>query len=347
MLPLWVRTASVEVGELPLEAAADVLVSAAMVGAGSVTVAVVVEQPLLANGTGAGSLAASVIAEQVLVALLAGAGTLFGDVTIEEDGGDVLVVANLAGAGSLSAAVIAEWVLQASMAGAGLLSGTVRIEGEGDVSVVAAFVGAGEMFAKVTILDAPFTPNFPVPPRRAPDPRSINPRMPGGPGHLVMRPGCTIVEMMGSQLDMARQMVADVGLRPYQVFSVVVRWSGGERHRGEPSVIWEQPFLPIPKVEDLGAINKDLRPGGRVARGDVRLTGISPRYTEDQIALLFPRQLGPGDEAFIEIRMDARDGENTPRQRYIVSGQPARRAFDWTVDLTRQDEARTRSGRPQ
>lgn len=173
---------------------------------------------------------------------------------------------------------------------------------------------------------------------------NTDPRM-----HALAVPERSLVEEMGSVVDEARQLVTDLGLRPYQVWSVVVRWSGGERHRGTPTVRSEMQFLPTPLVESQSRVSKELREAGSVLRGNVRMVEVSPRYTEDDIDLLFPRAtLGIGEEHFIEVRMDARDGQSE-RRRYVVSSLPERRPgrFDWEVGLTKQDEDRTRRGAPR
>jgi len=164
--------------------------------------------------------------------------------------------------------------------------------------------------------------------------------------HRNAAPARSLVEELGDVADGMRQLFTDFGLRPYEVFAVVVRWSGGERHRGTPHVISERPFLPTPKVENIATLNHELRAAGQVRRGEVRLSEISPRYTSDDIERLFPRELAAGEELFIEVRVDARDGQ-TRRDRYVVAGVPERRAarFDWTVDLRKQDENRERDGR--
>jgi hypothetical protein len=164
--------------------------------------------------------------------------------------------------------------------------------------------------------------------------------------HLNPSPGSSLVEMIAPSIDAARQLIVDLGLRPYLVFSVVIRWTGGEPHRGEPRVIFEAPLLPVPEVENIEQLNRELRSGGTLTRGEVRLTQISPRYTADDIATLFPCELQKSDEHFIEIRIDERDGL-TQRQRYVMAGVPERRPeeFDWAVRLKKQDESRLRDGR--
>ncbi len=229
-----------------------------------------------------------------------------------------------------------------------------------DATLAAAAVGdgtTGEL--TVTLADATLTGEIrldlpaifrvpiAVPPRRAHERAPRQPR-PGQTPDLDRRlhraPANTIASCSAAMMDEARQALGDAGLRTYEVWSIVVRWSGGERHRGEPRVISELPFLPTPKVKNISSVNRELRAAGQVSRGEVVLEGLSPRYTVDNISVLFPGQLQPGDEHYIEVRGDARDGEAIQRQPYVASGTPERRAFDWTVRLTKQDEARTRVG---
>lgn len=177
------------------------------------------------------------------------------------------------------------------------------------------------------------------------NPRAITPNIDGAL-HRNPRPECSLVESMAPIVDEMRQMAVDMGLRYYEVFTVVVRWSAGERHRGTPTVISEQPFLPIPEVVGVGNVDRELREGGAVKRGGIWLRKLSPRYTIDDILLLFPRELRDDEEHYIEVRGDSRDG-NTPRDRYVIVGRPERKAWGWEVRLLKADEDRTRGGRPR
>lgn len=165
--------------------------------------------------------------------------------------------------------------------------------------------------------------------------------------HPNAAPARSLVEQLGSVADDLRQLNTDFGLRPYRMFSVLYRWTGGEIGRGEPEVASTEEFLPTPNVV-MGGVRKEPREGGTVERGDVRVTQLSPRYTEDQIRTLFHcRPLAVGFEGFLEIAVDERDG-STPRRRYVVVGVPSRDAgaFQWTASLVRQDAARLRDGEP-
>ncbi|MFW6087398.1 MAG: hypothetical protein ACODAG_09345, partial [Myxococcota bacterium] len=78
----------------------------------------------------------------------------------------------------------------------------------------------------------------------------------------------------------------------------------------------------------------------------VQVDQLSPRYTEDDVRQLFHCQpLPDGHTGWIEMRMDARDGD-TRRRRFVVQGTPERREgrFDWRVELLEADSARTREG---
>lgn len=163
--------------------------------------------------------------------------------------------------------------------------------------------------------------------------------------HANRRPGSSLVESLGDIVDEARQLNTDFGLRPYRVFSIVVEWSGGEVGKGAPTVIRETEFLPTPLVQmgssrGIGGVDTRMTEGGLSERGMVVMTEVSPRLTEDDIQALFHLQPVPQNlDAFIEIRMDARDGATT-RRRFAVQGVPDRRAdkFDWRVKLRRQNQ---------
>lgn len=156
----------------------------------------------------------------------------------------------------------------------------------------------------------------------------------------------SLVEGLGEVADDLRQLYTDFGLRPYRLFSVVVSWSGGEIGRGTASVASETEFLPTPKV-DVRPLSREATEAGEVERGQIRVSEISPRYTEEDIRVLFHTQpLPAGHEGFVEMRMDGRDGKYAVRHRLIVADTPWRQAdkFQWTVRMVAQDEPRSRTG---
>lgn len=174
--------------------------------------------------------------------------------------------------------------------------------------------------------------------------------------HPACAPSSTLTEDMGAVVDDLRQIATDYGQRPYRMFSVVYKWSGGSVGRGKPTTIFEQEFLPTPKLTINGLVDRGYirasvkdkpQEAGSVERGVISVIDISPRYTEDQIRQLFRSgaDLDAGEVAFIEIAMDDRDGASE-RRRFTVDSVPTRHAskFYWSVELVRQELDRDRGG---
>jgi len=175
---------------------------------------------------------------------------------------------------------------------------------------------------------------------RGPWPASNDPRL-GEAGHEVRR---SLVEDLGQVVDDIRQLATDLGARPYTVHVVRIAWSGGEVGRGEPSTALELQILPTPRLTGVGeGAVRSQEPGGAIERGDVRLTGVAPRYTEDELGNYFGVE--PGEECFFEVRIDQRDGE-ARRRRYVLARPPERRPehCDWVLVLRRHDGDRQRDG---
>lgn len=163
--------------------------------------------------------------------------------------------------------------------------------------------------------------------------------------HPNPAPGSSLVEGLGAVADDLRQLYTDLGLRPYRVFSVLQQWSGRRIGAGVVQVVREVELLPTPLV-DLTPVRRKQNEGGFTEDGLVTLRELSPRLTEEQVvALCCPRPLEPGQEAFIEVRHDARDGE-TPRRRFSVESPPFRKAgkFEWMVRLRKANPDRAPSG---
>lgn len=155
----------------------------------------------------------------------------------------------------------------------------------------------------------------------------------------------SLVEELGEVVDDLRQIATEFGARPYRVFSIVVGWSGGEIGRGDQTVLEETELLPTPFI-DLSSIRYRVTSGGKTDDGTVKMFEISPRYTEDEVRALFSRALGTAEQQFIEVRLDARFGEDPVRHRLTLSGMPFHDAtgFQWVVNLLVQQEERRRTG---
>lgn len=162
--------------------------------------------------------------------------------------------------------------------------------------------------------------------------------------HELRAPARSLVEALGPTVDMARQIAVDLGVRPYTVTSITVRWSGGAVGRGEARLVSEVEWLPTPELRSMDGVRGAIVPVGRVERGDARLRRVSPRYTEAELfAMCGCALVDQALQVWIEVRVDERDGE-TRRRRFTVQGVPTRRPFEWEVTLAKADEDRTPGG---
>jgi hypothetical protein len=185
------------------------------------------------------------------------------------------------------------------------------------------------------------------------DDPTANPRGPipgtydSGLGELGVDARRSLVEELGEVADDLRQVAVDLGAMPYTVHAVRIRWSGNEIGRGDPQTVFDQPLKPTPKVGSVSAWERRLETAGVVERGDAVLTGVSPRYTEDELTHYLSPNVD-GEEAFFEVRIDERDGTTT-RRRFVLATVPERRPtrLDWRLKLTAQDADRERDGTPR
>lgn len=164
--------------------------------------------------------------------------------------------------------------------------------------------------------------------------------------HPNRAPGRSLAEELGPVVDEVRQIATDLGMRPYRVFSVTVRWSGGTSGRGRAEVVSEVELLPTPRVIALDAMKARAMAAGVVIRGDIRMREVSPRYTEDEVRGLFcADKQRPELDVFIEVRHDERDGK-TDRRRFVVEVVPYRdlKRFEWVAVLSSQQGDRDRDG---
>jgi len=151
-------------------------------------------------------------------------------------------------------------------------------------------------------------------------------------------------------LDDLRQLFTDLGARPYRAFMVRTRWSGESRGEGVETVIQDTEIVPTPKVDPISSVNRVLLDIGMDEAGSLRVSEISPKYTEHQLMGFDPMggQI-PGNETFSwEIILMRGDRENPHRRRFMVSGIPAYdpEALQWTVQLVRAGKDREQGGVP-
>jgi hypothetical protein len=152
-------------------------------------------------------------------------------------------------------------------------------------------------------------------------------------------------------LDELRQLAADFGARPYRVFLVRTRWTGGKRGKGVERVSQETEILPTPKLETLASVNLQMLDVGVDEQGAVSVSEISPRFTENQ--LLGRNEDGsgiPDDETFSwEIALSRGDRGDDKRRRYNIRGVPSYEAtaLQWKVQLIRAGSDRLADGTPK
>jgi hypothetical protein len=154
----------------------------------------------------------------------------------------------------------------------------------------------------------------------------------------------TLVDQLIPTVDNLRQLHTVLGTRPYHVWRVKTKWSGGFRGEGEETVIEELEITPPPKIEGIESLEEVLFPTGRAETGNVELSEVSLRYQENEIAWGFGYNSIPQDEDwFYEVRWD-----NGQRRRFYPNSAPQidLKTFGWRVKLGRQYQDRTPEGLP-
>jgi hypothetical protein len=150
-----------------------------------------------------------------------------------------------------------------------------------------------------------------------------------------------------------RDIYTQLGARQYEVTLVWTQWTGGERGVGAESVIKMLQILPTPEVGTLNSLQRELQSIGIDEVGSLRVTEISPRFNED---LLIGKDLVvrsgdtlPADMSFYWEVFFPRIGEFGLIRRFTPKSAPSKNAtnFEWTIDLVKASENRTRDGVPQ
>jgi hypothetical protein len=158
-----------------------------------------------------------------------------------------------------------------------------------------------------------------------------------------------VIPSLTGCVDQIRDIYTQFGARPYRVYLVRTQWSSGSRGVGVETVIREDAILPTPKVADISAMSLEVSAIGTEELGRIRVSEISPRFTEDQLNGLDEDGSGvPSDQSFYwEVNYFRVDGSGVRRRFTPVSApnyNPTK--FQWWIDLTRQYEIRSRNGDP-
>lgn len=161
------------------------------------------------------------------------------------------------------------------------------------------------------------------------------------------RPPQTLHEVL-SQLaaDVRADVHGCVGDRPYRLWLVARRWTGGEPGRGEQVESFRTELrcgracngAPTPpRVVLSGSYSRQMH--GLVEVGQVVVEELDPTYTEAELSLF--GRLGDGDEAFVEMVQDGRDADapDRPVRRLQLAGPPMRdpARFWWALRLREQE----------
>lgn len=157
----------------------------------------------------------------------------------------------------------------------------------------------------------------------------------------------TLVGKLQNTVDAARNIATTMGVRPYLVRILHVRWTGPIRGAGTPTLLREVELLPVPKVENLDALDGELTSVGRVEMGTVRVTGISGHYTEEDLQgwTSDGAPPEPNEEVQWEIEFPRPDGPARKR-RFSLESVPVWRPgkLSWEVELYAAQESRDRQG---
>jgi hypothetical protein len=161
----------------------------------------------------------------------------------------------------------------------------------------------------------------------------------------------TLVNRFGPRVDRLRQIATNFGLRPYRIWLVWDRYTGGEAGVGDCIEAMRIELIPTPVVKSMDGTMLQLMNAGMVPEGSVRITKISPRYTYDQLrGLWYPARhedaLPEGTPFFYEVVEDGR-GDSTPvRHRFRLLGLPHRDAgkLQWSLTLERVSGDNARDG---
>lgn len=158
----------------------------------------------------------------------------------------------------------------------------------------------------------------------------------------------TLIGKLQPTADRLRDLTTRFGLRPYVVRLVRTAWTGGARGFGSEYVVGELTLLPVPKVSEIGAMERAMLEPGLAEQGSIRVSRISAdRYTENDLkgydAAGNPP--GPEEQFFYEIEFATKTGAGVLR-RFQLVGVPEYKPgrLCWNVTLARSHDDREANG---
>lgn len=122
-----------------------------------------------------------------------------------------------------------------------------------------------------------------------------------------------------------RKIHAALGTRPWTVAIVTRRWSGEERGVGTCS----ETVLELDPTPHVSRNTRDrMGPAGREAAGSITLTGVSLRYTEEELA---PKVDNRTEVAY---RLTEGHGQRQKTRWFVLNASPVPRRGDTPGDGT-------------
>lgn len=122
-----------------------------------------------------------------------------------------------------------------------------------------------------------------------------------------------------------RKIHRALGTRPWEVSIITRRWSGAERGEGiaKTSIMT---LDPVPQV--VKNVRDRIGPAGREGAGSIVLTGVSLRYSE--------QELDPTHDHRTEVAYRLRElhGQKTHDSWYVIASSPVQRRGDKEGDAT-------------
>ena len=176
------------------------------------------------------------------------------------------------------------------------------------------------------------------------DSPAFDPNPPGFEPRPLEDTSGSLVAKLIPVVDKIRQLNTILGIRPYRVFLMHTKWTGGARGSGTETVTSEEEILPTPEVDieemEPANLNREFSPYGIREEGGVVLTEISLNYSEH--VLLGRSNSGtiiPKDESFYwEIREDGSSTPSAPRKRrFHAASIPSKNPDNvcWSIRLLR------------
>lgn len=153
----------------------------------------------------------------------------------------------------------------------------------------------------------------------------------------------TLLEQLAPEVAAIRgEVYGCAGTNPYRVTVVVARWSNGAPGRGQREEVSRTELgcgpdchggITPPEVVLEGAWATSMH--GLVEQGMAVVQKIDPTLTEAQLVAY--GRLAEGEETWVEITQDGRDGDDADRpvRKYRISGPPFRstKPLGWVLRL--------------